>query len=224
MAEKIDALEKVGKKIKKAAIDPTDLQPERLAPSKDRFDSLMVKNDSTTIDARKVDTSRTSIMDEVTKINSKVEAVKLIPPTELVAQAHQVINQIDMIKQKLNSPNLEIKSSVQNLLRNKLSHIDESLKVALNKVGIEYNTAEKVATSPQNPIERFLGFLTDGQHKLQTLASDVNTMHLNRQEISPATMLAMQIKVGYIQQELELFTSLLNKGLESVKTIMNVQV
>jgi len=43
-------------------------------------------------------------------------------------------------------------------------------------------------------------------------------------QLSPATMLLIQIKVGYIQQEIELFTSMLNKALESTKTIMNVQV
>jgi hypothetical protein len=118
---------------------------------------------------------------------------------------------------------LELKGSVQNLLRNKLSHIDENLKIALHRAGVEYVPPQKVE-APKNPIERFLGFLTDGQHQLNTLANDVNLMHLNRKEITPASMLAVQIKVGFIQQELEFFAALLNKALESTKTIMNVQV
>ena len=71
---------------------------------------------------------------------------------------------------------------------------------------------------------RFLGFLTDGQHQLNTLATQVENWHLNKVEITPATMLSLQIKVGYLTQELEFFSSLLNKSLESTKTIMNVQV
>ena len=43
-------------------------------------------------------------------------------------------------------------------------------------------------------------------------------------QITPANMLAIQMKMGYVQQQIELFTSLLNKALESTKTIMNVQV
>jgi hypothetical protein len=46
----------------------------------------------------------------------------------------------------------------------------------------------------------------------------------NGKQFTAADMLAMQIKVGYVQQEIEFFTSLLNKALESTKTIMNVQV
>jgi hypothetical protein len=37
-------------------------------------------------------------------------------------------------------------------------------------------------------------------------------------------MLAMQVKVGFVQQEMEFFTGMLNKALESTKTLMNVQV
>jgi hypothetical protein len=37
-------------------------------------------------------------------------------------------------------------------------------------------------------------------------------------------MLRIQLKVGYITQEVEFFTAVLNKALESTKTIMNVQV
>jgi hypothetical protein len=49
-------------------------------------------------------------------------------------------------------------------------------------------------------------------------------MALQKDQISPASMLAIQIKVGFISQELDFFTGILNKALESTKTIMNVQV
>jgi hypothetical protein len=49
-------------------------------------------------------------------------------------------------------------------------------------------------------------------------------MHLNNKEITPANMLRIQMKVSYMQQEIEFFTAVLNKALESTKTIMNVQV
>jgi hypothetical protein len=49
-------------------------------------------------------------------------------------------------------------------------------------------------------------------------------MHLNGKEISPANMLRIQMKVGYIQQEVEFFTAVLNQALQATKTVFNVQV
>jgi hypothetical protein len=114
-------------------------------------------------------------------------------------------------------------------MRNKLEHVDTNIRIALSKAGVETKELAHPGVTPvgapsQNPISRFLGLLTDGQYKLQTLATEVDRWHLNKQEINPATMLAVQIKVNYITQELEFFSSLLNKALESTKTIMNVQV
>ena len=229
--EKIEEVTKITKNAaaaeNKLSIDESAM--ERMPPNKDKFDSLVTKADQVgNIDAlaaenRRIDTSKTSLMDEVRNLDRKVNNVHNITQDKLVAQAQDVVAKIDEIKGKLSSPDLELKSSVQTLLRNKLSHIDENLKIALQRAGVEYHAPEKVET-PKNPVERFLGFLTDGQHQLNTLANDVNLMHLNRKEISPASMLAVQIKVGFVQQELEFFAALLNKTLESTKTIMNVQV
>jgi len=130
---------------------------------------------------------------------------------------------MDELKNKLSTPNLEIKSSVQNLLQSKLTHIDESLKIALNKAGVEY-VAPVAQKNLSTPIERFLGFLTSAQAGLEGLGNDVERMSLVKGQISPADMLAVQVKVGYIQNEIEFFTALLNKALESTKTIMNIQV
>jgi hypothetical protein len=142
-----------------------------------------------------------------------------------MAQANEVIQQIEQVKEKLATPNLEIKGSVQTLMNNKLSHIDESLKVALNRAGIEY-TPQTVNPKANlaSPIEKFIGLLTHGQYQLQRLSDDVAMMSKSGSNFTPANMLAMQIKVGYIQQEVELFTNVLNKALESIKTIMNVQI
>lgn len=245
--KQIEKIEKVTSKSKVGENAATSEPLERLPPDKEKFNSLMANDSSkanqtlevnktaqvekTEIipgdsrDARKIDTAKSSLMDEVRNLDRQVNMAGRATPESLVAQAHDAIAKIDEIKSKLNTPTLELKGSVQNILRSKLSHIDENLKIALNKAGVEYQAPVNPTTAAsQNPIERFLGFLTDGQSKLQSLANDVQVMHLNRKEISPASMLAIQIKVGFITQELEFFTAMLNKALESTKTIMNVQV
>jgi len=217
--DKIAKISKIGNQLKTRIVAPE--------PNQDHFESLMrqrrVSTDNAAAAGGKDATAVTSLFDEVRELNKKVEHVARSSPNELSAQAEDVVAQIDTLKNKLETPNLEIKGGVQTVLRDKLSHIDESLKIALDRAGVEYKPPPK-STSLNKPIDRFLGLLTHSQNQLGNLSEDVKTMSLMGNQLSPATMLLIQIKVGYIQQEIELFTSMLNKALESTKTIMNVQV
>ena len=163
-------------------------------------------------------------MDEVRNLNQRVDHFGKVNPKNLVAQAGEVIDQMEGIKKKLSTPHLALKPETQGLLQNKLQHIDENLRVALSKAGLEYNPSEHLQNKSVNPIERFLGFLSNGQSELASLSGEIEGMHLNNKEISPANMLRIQMKVGYITQEIEFFSAVLNKALDSTKTIMNVQV
>jgi hypothetical protein len=229
MEEKIEKITKVKKAATSEGIEGiTEAQEplERVAPNKERFDNLVNAPQEKVTAAEKIESpqAKSSLMDEVRHLNQRVDSFSKISPKQLVAQADDVINQIDVIKEKLATPNLEIKPSTQTLLQNKLSHIDENLRVALSKAGLEYAPTDHLENKKANPIERFLGFLTSSQTQLASLSNEINMMHLNDKEISPANMLRIQLKVGYITQEIEFFTAVLNKALDSTKTIMNVQV
>ena len=221
----IQKIEKV-KRAKEASKPVEDVAAQedlkRMAPNKDRFDQLLSPK-AEKITTEKTEPSRkSSPIEELREINSKKVPTR-VTPSELIAQTQEVVNKIEEVKTKLSTPNLSLPESSKALMNNKLSHIDENIRIALSKAGIE--AREGVAAAPtENPVLRFLGFLTHGQYQLQTLALEVEKMHLNKQELSPASMLSIQIKVGYIQQELEFFSGVLNKALESIKTIMNVQV
>ena len=135
-----------------------------------------------------------------------------------------MIGQLENVKTQLKQAHSEIKPSYQTLLRNRLTHIDDNLKIALNKAGVEYTPPPPTTGKDNaNPIQKFIGFVTNSQHQLENLTGAVEQISATGQ-ITPANMLAIQMKMGYIQQQIELFTSLLNKALESTKTIMNVQV
>lgn len=223
--EKIDRIKKISSKL---------AQAKRIQEpaNKDYFEALMKQKSIATEQTEKAESlakdasakANGTIFDEAKSTGFAKAAVAPSEPTELVAQAKDVIAQIDILKTKLETPDLTIKGPVQTLLRNKLNHIDESLKVALDKAGSEYGKPEKPEMAGMaKPIDRFLGLLTRSQNQLQTLASDVKAMSVNN-EMSPASMLLIQIKVAQVQQQIELFTSMLNKALESTKTIMNVQI
>jgi hypothetical protein len=218
--EKIDKIKSVTAKLKP--------QVRVQEPNKDHFEALMQQSRTKTERTEVASTenagkANATLFDEVKNLNQRPQYATRSSPNELAAQAEDVIAQIDILKNKLETPDLDIKSSVQTLLRTKLNHIDDSLKVALDKTGSEIAKPEKVSEGMSKPIDRFLGLLTHSQSQLETLASDVKAMAVEN-EMSPASMLLIQIKVARVQQEIELFTSMLNKALESTKTIMNVQV
>lgn len=222
--DSIEKIEKVTEKRSPANVEYESYEPEtRLAPNRDHFENLMTPAETDTADIRKVQTAKNSIVDEVANVGRMADQAKYSTPKELVVKAQETIGKIDELKQKLQTPNLEIKSSIQQELRNKLSHIDDSLRVAMSRSGVEY-TPPPPPNKSHTPIERFLGLLTDSQDKLQNLTNDIARMDTTGQPVNPATMIVMQMKVGMMQMEVEFFTTLLNKALESTKTIMNVQV
>jgi hypothetical protein len=175
--------------------------------------------------SKKAKSKSTSLMDEVSKLNKNVANISHLSPEDIKAQAKNVIAQMEDVKTQLSQIKGEIKPSYQTLLRHRLTHIDESLKIALNKAGVEYTPPAPAVGGKEsaNPIHKFIGFLTNSQHQIDNLNTAVNQLSAAG-EITPANMLAIQMKMGYVQQQIELFTSLLNKALESTKTIMNVQV
>lgn len=221
-----EVIQKVGKitrnKGKNPLADAQQIPDTRVQPDKDKFEQSLRTDTST--QARKVEGNQNNLLDEVRALSRKVDSADRASPTELAEQSQGVIAQIEEIKHRLSDPNLEIKSDYKRILRNKLEHIDDSLKVALEKAGLEYIPPELMDGTAKTPVERFLNLLTNGQDQLKTLGSDLAEMSANNQTISPANLLMVQVKVNNIQQELEFFTSLLNKALESTKTIMNVQV
>lgn len=225
--DKVEKIGKVSSSDRKAVDEISHDNPDaRIEVNKDHFDTLMTqeRKQPSVAPASSVDAARKpSLMEEISNFNNKVDTASRSDPKNIAVQATELVAQMDELKTKLSTPNLQIKSSVQNLLQSKLTHIDESLKIALNKAGVEY-VAPVAQKNLSTPIERFLGFLTDAQSQLEGLGNDVERMSLVKGQISPADMLAVQVKVGYVQNEIEFFTALLNKALESTKTIMNIQV
>lgn len=233
-AEKIiEKIEKIDGSLAKLEHTP-DI--ERIPANKEQFETLMQKNQggtassagSATAEVKTVpNTQPASIMTVARDLNYSDARTT----SSILSQTQEAITTIDKIKKSLNSPDVQVRKSAQQLLNNKLSHIDESLKIALSKAGVEYEVPTDLAISEEktphdrpNPIKRFLHLLTDGQWQLERLGGELQAMEANSQQLTPVNMLAIQVKVAQIQQELELFSSLLNKGLESIKTIMNIQV
>jgi hypothetical protein len=239
LEDKIEAVKKVNKALKDKSSEP---EIERIPPNKEHFDSLMStersKDAVQTQQIQKVEeTTKTekvsapSMMDQVKNLNNKINNIAKLSPEDLKNQIHDIISQMDQVKEELASSG-DIRPSYKTLMHNRLTHIDDNIKIALSKAGVEFNTEEAASLIGHNtntntqltPLDRFLGLITHGQYQLEHLSTTVAELSKKGKSVTPIEMMGLQIKVGQIQQEIELFTSLLNKALESTKTLMNVQV
>lgn len=213
------------------AASPTENSGNTLATRQEKDLSSIANNNQKASDPKTAvapndQVNANSLMDEVRKLHTKVRQASHLTPEDLKTQARELIAQIESTKTQLSSATSDIKPSYQVLMRNRLTHVDESLKIALSKAGVEYQPPVTAMTenASAKPLDRFLSYLTHGQYQLDHLSDIVSKLNSTHKQLTPANMLAIQIKVSQIQQEIELFTSLLNKALESTKTIMNVQV
>lgn len=148
---------------------------------------------------------------------------------ELIAQADKINAQIETVKQALAAEDVAIKPGYKTKLGNKLNHINESLRIAMDKINspeVQASTTPAVDGSAGvvNPVQKFLGQMTHAQFQMESIRNYLTSMNENQSRLTPGNLIAIQLKVYGVQQEIELFTNMLNKALESTKTIMNVQV
>jgi hypothetical protein len=248
--EKIASVGKVGEAAQKNLMDVgQSLMPsETSAPDKALFDSLMNQHveastkvghpsqDLAIADNQNNSKSK-SFIEEVGNLSNKIQT-SAHASTDIAAKISNIRNKtqvssrtITKVKKKLETPNIRIKNSFQPPLQNKLSTIKDHIGVLSKTAGIkDLSQATEFGSGKRGdpleklprPVRKFVKLLTEGQSQLEAL--DKQLTHMGDQELSPAKLLAIQIKVGHISHELELFSSLLNKAIESTKTIMNVQV
>jgi hypothetical protein len=104
-----------------------------------------------------------------------------------------------------------------------LEHVDRGLRdISRMTTGVEVGSA--ALPTEKSPAVRFLSLLTESDKHLGNFVNEIKGLKIGQQRLSPETLFAVQIKLNFVQQELEFFTTTLSKALESTKTIMNVQI
>lgn len=199
---------------------------ERTQPVDGKFEAIMDKKLPEQNEALKTAASERPNVEDIAREQGKAINDRAVNNQDLVAQTNQTSQKIEQIKSELETQNLVIKKPVARLMSNKLTHISDNLKIALSKAGAEPVEVPTIAGSNEipNSAMKFLDNLTHAQYQLDHLGAYLQAMAGTGKGLSPANMLAIQIKVNHVQQELEFFTNLLNKALESTKALMNVQV
>ena len=168
-----------------------------------------------------------SLIAEISKVNKGLPITELIGnhPDQFNQQfnkyAEKIVAQMEVGKEYLQNRNTDIKPSVSYLLENKLHNSRTDIQSIYKTLKMEYADSQP-ERNLLKPVQKFFGYLVDGQTRMQQLKFEVNSIDKN--DFSMSDMLNVQLKMAHISQELEFFTSLLNKTLESTKSLMNVQV
>lgn len=217
MAEYIDKVELVSEEQTGAE------KPLQAKPDKEQFDKAL--NKESPIATAEERTTAPPTLDNLVRASGKTHDSRHLSAEEIADQTRVTTDRIDEVKKTLETTTT-IDNAYHPLLRNKLSHIDESLQIAVSKAGLETGPVPTGLGSQNimNPIERFLGGLSHAQNQLHNLGDFLAAMGARKEEISTPNMMAIQIKVQHVQQELEFFSNLLNQAMQASKTIMNVQV
>lgn len=241
--EKIQKLEKV-----QATTPGFDIAQNAIAtdPLKTKFDNAFAKANVAYIEPVQTEqiqpNRKPSLIDELGLGNSRtpitgpatIDSIQNTGNqirTKLQTQIDNVNStseQVDKFLEERPDAKININPVHESQLSGKIVHIESALKSVLRTAGVEVNPQieSRVTGSMKNPLVKFLNYLTQNDQQMGSMLDEINSINVgaDKPPLTAGEMLAIQAKLGFIQQQLEMFSGILNKALESVKTVMNVQV
>ena len=141
----------------------------------------------------------------------------------VVGQMNSASSVLGDLQDQMSNKNLNLRQSQKYLLRNKLTSANQNIRAATNKTGAD--TGPPVTQfSRQNPINKFLGLISDSQSQLAGAQSHIQGLNANGQSMNPGDMLMVQVKLAKAQQELEYSSVLLSTATSDIKTLFNIQL
>ncbi|MBS0629838.1 MAG: hypothetical protein JSS30_06405 [Verrucomicrobia bacterium] len=152
---------------------------------------------------------------------------KVPPPGPTLAsiqeQAKVAQGTMGDISNQLNTPKLKLKQSTKYLLKNKLSSANGHIQSAAGKLGAPI-VGDEEKGEKGGPLQKFVNLVTSGQRQLDATQQMLAQISAKGEQMSPADMLMLQIKLNKAQQELEYSSLLLGKAIDDLKMMMNIQL
>jgi hypothetical protein len=236
--ENMDGLKKEIKIHDHPHMRETPIAMDGMEPDKKSFDQLMKQNQPN--QAQAVDPHRANLpapMQEAARIGGvlRVEDAKQLGAVLDRFKKSQADRWNEMKKRLEQNPSIQISPNVSRHLEMKMGSIDEQfgrLSKDLGIPGTDPNQSigfrESLGVTTETlakPLETFFNFVARGERQLYGLQNDIDAIFSKGEQlIDPGVMLKLQLKMTHVSQQLELFTSILNKGLESSKTVFNTQI
>jgi hypothetical protein len=141
----------------------------------------------------------------------------------LLSQVKSAHNMLGDMTNSLNTKDLKLKPSQRYLLRNKLKNANTYLRSANGKLGAPI-PAEPKETKSGGILGKFLNYISDGQNNLMAAQKQIANLKGKGDTLQPADFLSIQIKMSHAQQEIEYASIMLGKAVDTLKTLMNIQL
>lgn len=164
-------------------------------------------------------------------------------PENVLANMQVLMSQMNHLGAALQTPNLQLTSRTRRLLDAKLKRSKEHIQYVSSKVnvgdegnqggGSQKQNRESVAKAAaqgkdenSSAIEKFVGYITDGQSQLESAMHNVSHMKMdpNNPGMALEQIFGMQVKLYRAQVEIEFSSAVLQKAIDDLKTIMSVQL
>lgn len=123
----------------------------------------------------------------------------------------------------LTNKDLKLKQSSKYLLKNKLQDANTHIHTAANRLGAQVPEETEIS-SGGGPIERFIGYVTNGQNMLHSAKQRLSDMKAQGDNMKPADFLLIQVQLNLAQQSLEYSSVVLSKAMDNIKQMMNIQL
>lgn len=140
----------------------------------------------------------------------------------LMAQAKGAQDSLGNVDKQLKDQNLKLKRSQSHLVRQKLDDANGYIRAAGSKLGAPM-TEQKLPPGVSG-IGRFIAMVNDGQDQLYQVQKQLSDLAGKGQSLNPGEMMAVQVKMGLAQQEIEYTSTLLSKVIQSVTQVINTQL
>lgn len=140
----------------------------------------------------------------------------------LTAQVGTAQDSLGNVQNQLNTKDLRLTNSQKHLLRNKLSNASTHLRAVNTKLGVDAPLMP--AQTGKGPIAKFLNFVSDGENQLNAAKQQLQGLSKSGDNLRPADMMLIQIKMNQAQQEIEYSSTLLSKVISSLTQILNTQL
>jgi hypothetical protein len=140
----------------------------------------------------------------------------------LVAQSRTIQDTLGQIESQAKTPNLKLKRSQTHLLKSKLQSANEHLRATSDKLGIAQSPFKM--PSEATGIDRFLAYINDGQAQIEKVQKKLKDISASGQPMKSSDFLLVQVKMAQAQQEIEYSSVLLSKVVDSIKSVVNIQL
>lgn len=217
----------------KRPLEKTQEAQETTSPEKIKFDQAFEKVDTSKaqIELRKpsLETEKVPGGPSLFDVAKATNSAKIQPPSPdtlktSASSLHQAIKRPNATLISFENKGVAIPEKFIPDLNARLEHIDKALVDAKSTItGVEVAGSQPASTTESPPV-RFLRYLSDADKRIDTIVSDINIATKGNASLTPEKLLSIQVKLNFAQQELEFFTNVLNRAVETVKTLMNVQI